>query len=249
MLFFKKKEPEKMALSGKGNVPVDRVRDLATRGFSEPDMIDTLRKEGYAADEIDRALTDALKMGVGGVAPPKTEGPSQASLPQLESFQPATAELPQMPETSLPQDFSQQQFSQDLQQLTQHPAAQQQQSWPQQPQQQQQQSYGAEEYIEYLVKERMGDVDDKVKEFTIRYQELEKRMAAAYDQLNSLSQTRASEQQQILNKMEAWKDVLQDVDDRMSGLEKAFKDTLPPMIESVRALSDLVERLKGEAKY
>lgn len=72
-------------------------------------------------------------------------------------------------------------------------------------------------------------------------------MSAAYDQLSSLSQTRTSEQQQILNKMDSWKDVLEDVDMRLSALEKAFKDTLPPMIESVRALSDLVERLKREA--
>jgi len=232
-----------MALLGKGMVPVDRVRDLATRGFSEPDMIDSLRKEGFAADEIDKALTEALKMGVGGLAPPKTEQ-TPAALPQLESFQPSVATLPQMPETSLPQDFSQQQFSQEWQ-----PSPQPQQTWSQPAQQQQQQSYGSEEYIEYLVKERMSDIDDKVKEFAVRYQELEKRMATAYDQLNALAQTRTNEQQQILNKMDAWKDVLQDVDNRMSALEKAFKDTLPPMIESVRALSDLVERLKSEAKY
>jgi len=244
MLFFKKKEPEKMSVSGKGGVPIERVRDLASRGFSEPDMIDTLRKEGYAADEIDQALTEALKMGVTGVAPPKTE-PAPASLPQLEAFQPTLATMPEMPESSLPQDYSQQQqWVPEAQQQS----VQVQQTWSPQPQQQQQ-SYGSEEYIEYLVKERMGDIDDKVKEFTIRYQELEKRMAAAYDQLNSMSQTRSSEQQQILNKMDAWKDVLQDVDDRLTALEKAFKDTLPPMIESVRALSDLVERLKGEAKY
>jgi len=40
---------------------------------------------------------------------------------------------------------------------------------------------------------------------------------------------------------------LQDVDNRLTGLERAFKDTLPPLIESVRSLSDLVERLKREA--
>jgi hypothetical protein len=238
MLFFKKKEPEKMTVSGKGIVPTDRVRELASRGFSEPDMIDALRKEGFAADEIDKALTDALKMGVSGMAPPRAE-PMPATLPQLEQFQPSVAAVPQLPETSLPQDYFQ---PQPQQQWTQ-------QQWqqPQQSQQSQQQSYGSEEYIEYLVKERMSDIDERVQEFTIRYQELEKRMQAAYDQLTALSQTRTSEQQQILNKMDSWKDVLQDVDNRMTGLERAFKDTLPPLIESVRSLSDLVERLKREA--
>lgn len=248
MLFFKKKEPEKMSVSGKGNIPIDRVKDLASKGFGEPDMIDTLRKEGFAADEIDRALTEALKEGVSGVTPPKTPEPSAAMLPELESFQPTVAAMPEMPETSLAQDYSQQAWV-PQQAPQQYPSQQ----WPvqaaqqlQQPQSQQQ-SYGTEEYVQYLVKERMSEVDDKVKEFTIRYQELEKRMSAAYDQLSSLSQTRTSEQQQILNKMDSWKDVLEDVDMRLSALEKAFKDTLPPMIESVRALSDLVERLKREA--
>jgi len=230
MLFFKKKEPESITLSGRGIVPLDRVRDLASRGFSEPDMIDTLRKEGYSPDEIDKALTDALKMGVSGVAPPQIAS-SQAALPQLEQFQPTVAALPQMPETSLPsapQDYFQQQ-------------------WPQPAQAQQQQPYATEEYIEYLVKDRMSEIDEKVQEFTIRYQELEKRLQGAYDQLTALTQTRTSEQQQILNKLESWKDVLQDVDVRLTGLEKAFKDTLPPLIESVRSLSDLVERFKKEA--
>jgi len=250
MLFFKKKEPEKIAVSGKGGIPIDRVRDLASKGFSEPDMIDALRKDGFSADEIDKALTEALKEGVGGVTPPKMEEQSMAVLPELESFQPTIAAPPEMPETSLPQDYSQQAWAQQpqMQQWQQQYPTQQ---WPvqqmQQGQQPQQQSYGTEEYVEYLVKERMSEIDDKVKEFTIRYQELEKRMAVAYDQLSSLSQTRTSEQQQILNKMDSWKDILQDVDMRLSALEKAFKDTLPPMIESVRALSDLVERLKREA--
>jgi len=238
MLFFKKKEPEKFASSGKGAVPIDRVRDLASRGYSEPDMIDSLRKEGFSADEIDRALTDALKMGISGLAPPVAEA-SPAMLPQLEQFQPTVGAMPQMPETSLPQDYFQPQPQMQPQQW-------QQQSWPQQTQQQPQ-SYGSEEYVEYLVKERMGQIDEKVQEFTIRYQELEKRVQAAYDQLTALTQTRTSEQQQILGKMDAWKDLMEDIDNRLSALEKAFKDTLPPMIESVRALSDLVERLKREA--
>jgi hypothetical protein len=67
MALFKKKEPETMT-TGKG-APIDRVKDLSTRGFSEPDMIEVLRKEGYNPEEIDSALTEALKEGV-GVAPP-----------------------------------------------------------------------------------------------------------------------------------------------------------------------------------
>jgi hypothetical protein len=40
---------------------------------------------------------------------------------------------------------------------------------------------------------------------------------------------------------------MNEVNMRMASLEKAFKETLPALIESVRSLSDLVQRLKREA--
>ncbi len=42
---------------GKGFVPVNRVKELSGKGFSEPEMIDVLRREGYSAEEIDRAFS------------------------------------------------------------------------------------------------------------------------------------------------------------------------------------------------
>jgi methyl-accepting chemotaxis protein len=41
--------------------PVERVKELSSHGFSEPEIIDVLRKEGYGPQEIDLAFTQALK--------------------------------------------------------------------------------------------------------------------------------------------------------------------------------------------
>lgn len=212
---FKKKEPETMAM-GKG-APTDRVKELASKGFSEPDMIDVLRKEGYTPEDIDSALTESLKMGVSGVTPPAPEFQEQISpiLPALE-MTPAQVSAPIMPETSLPQSYYQQQ-------------------------------YPTEEYVEYLVRERMGGVDEKINEFSIRYEELEKRMQTVWDQLNTIATGRSSEQQQLLQKMDMLKDSMSEMEIKLGSLEKAFRETLPALIESVRALSDLVERMKREA--
>jgi len=211
---FKKKEPETMSV-GKG-VPIDRVKELSGKGFSEPDMIDVLRKEGYSPEEIDSALTEALKMGVSGIAAPAQ--PQQEQAPLLPALQPVEAvqNIPIMPETSLPQNYYQQQ-------------------------------YPTEEYVEYLVRERMGGVDEKINEFSIRYEELEKRMQTVWDQLNTIASGRSTEQQQILQKLDVFKDSLVEMETRMGSLEKAFRETLPALIESVRALSDLVGRVKREA--
>jgi len=214
LTLFKKKEPEAMS-SSKG-APMDRVRELASKGFSEPDMIDVLRKEGYRPEDIDKALNDSLKMGVGGITPPSPTFQEQTpNLPTLENIQPQIMQ-PVMPETSLPQNYYQQQ-------------------------------YPTEEYVEYLVRERMGGVDEKINEFSIRYEELEKRMQTVWDQLNTIATGRSSEQQQILQKMDLFKDTMVEMETRMSSLEKAFRETLPALIESVRALSDLVGRVKREA--
>jgi hypothetical protein len=42
------------------------------------------------------------------------------------------------------------------------------------------------------------------------------------------------------------KDTMVEMTGRLSSLEKAFKDALPALIESVRSLTDLVQRVKRE---
>src|SRR3972149_3615109 len=100
--FFKKKTP----VSGKGMVPTDRAKELTSKGFSEIEVIDILRKEGYSAEEIDKALTQAVKFGVTAEAPSQTAQSSSEKLPTLEEIAPTPlkAEMPEMPETSLPQE-------------------------------------------------------------------------------------------------------------------------------------------------
>jgi len=88
--------------------------------------------------------------------------------------------------------------------------------------------------------------DQKISEFVIKYTELEKRIGELNSQLTSMAQARTSEEQLILSKIDSFKEVMNDLNIRMGGMEKAFKDTLPALIESVRALSDLVGRLKRE---
>jgi hypothetical protein len=213
--FLRKAAPE-AAPSGKGVVPVDRVSELASRGFSEHEMIDVLRKEGFSADEIDKAMTNVLKLGVtGGPQPPPSAGPEE--LPSLEQFQTPQPQMPEMPDTSLPQEYYQ----------------------PQQ--------YSSEEYVDYLVKEKTRAVDEKISEFTVRYTELEKRIIELNNQLTTIIQAKTGEEQQILSRLDSFKDMVNELNIRMGSLEKAFKDTLPALIESVRALCDLVQRLKRES--
>ncbi|MBI1978648.1 MAG: hypothetical protein HYS62_01140 [Candidatus Aenigmarchaeota archaeon] len=208
---------------GKGTIPVERVRDLTGRGFSEVEVIDVLRKEGYSPEEIDNALTQSLRFAAS--EPARTENPaeyprSEPALPTLEDIIPRQQQqTPQIPETSLPQEYYQGY----------------------------QQNYPTEEYVDYVVQARMGDVTQKITEFSVKAQEIERRIQEVGDRINEIMSLRNAEQTQILSKIETFKEGVSDIETRMAGLEKAFKETLPALIESVRALTDLVQRLKREA--
>ncbi|MFH0711008.1 MAG: hypothetical protein V1944_00350 [Candidatus Aenigmatarchaeota archaeon] len=212
--FGKKNIPAPVMTSGK--VPTERVGELSAKGFPEGEIIDVLRRDGYSADDIDRAMTQVLKLGVTGTP----TQPQVSNLPQLEPLESMQQQMPQMPETSIPEQYY----------------------YPQQ----QQPQYSSEEYIDFLVKERVGEVDHKIQEFIVKNAELEKRLAEINNQITALVQTRTTEEQAILSRLDSYKDVLEDVSIRMGSLEKAFKETLPALIESVRALSDLVQRMKRE---
>jgi hypothetical protein len=208
---FMQEKPVESVLMGKGYIPVDRIKQLAQKGFSEQDMIDVLRKEGFSPDEIDKGLTEALKEGVGGIVPP-TE---HSALPTMEELQPKMA-APVVPEAPLPEQYY---------------ATQQ---------------YPTEEYVEYLVKERTSGLDQKLGEFTIRYSELEKRLVEMSERLNAMASEKGSGEQLIISKIDSMKDSLVDMESKVSAFEKAFKDTLPALIESVRALSNLAQKTRRE---
>lgn len=190
-------------------VPTERVKDLAAKGFSEPEMIDVLRREGYSPEEIDRALTEALKTSV---APSKAE--EKPVLPTLEELVPKREERVEIPETSLPQEYYQ---------------------------------YPVEDYLDALIQARVSDVDEKMKEFSIKYEELEKSVKSLSEQLNELAQGRKGEQQQVIQKIDNCVEIVNEMNIRLGNLEKAFKEALPALIESVRSLSDIVHRLKSSA--
>ena len=194
---------------GRGFIPTDRVKELSDKGFSEPEMIDVLRKEGFSADEIDRALTQALELKVSGAPEP------QPSFQTPLQTQPSS-QIPQIPEPSI--------------------------QYPQAPE-----GYGTEELIESIVNERVADVDQRLVEFSAKHAELERNVSNLHHQLSIMTKGRSQAEQTIIARMESLKDSIEDMNAKVSSLEKAFKDALPALIESVRSLTDLVQRVKRES--
>lgn len=207
------------------SAPVNRVKELTGKGFSELEVIDVLRKEGYPPEEIDKALASSLKGGITS-KPAHTHKPEEGKtgepkLPTLEEIAPKQTEMPEMPETYEAPAPEEEYYEQE--------------------------TYPTEEYIEYVVKERLGETKRFMDEISLKSRELEKRIENLHEQINVLIQTRTSEQTQLLNRIDNFRGVMEDIEIRLGGMEKAFKEILPALIESVRALSDLVQRVKREA--
>lgn len=221
-----KKKPEEVMRSGKGHIPTERVGSLSDKGFSEPEIIDVLRKEGYSAEEIDRSLTQALRIGVTGESEEPTErlptlrelrtqeAPLESS-PVFPEFRETKPIKPEMPEPSM-------QY---------YPTAE----------------YDTEELIESIVQERMGELDEKLVEFKTKYSDLERKILDIHHRLTVVSKGRTETEQTIISKIDSFKDTIDDTNGRLSSLEKAFKEALPALIESVRSLIELVQRFKKQA--
>jgi flagellar capping protein FliD len=201
------KKAEEVPRLGKGFIPSDRVRELSDKGFSEPEVIDVLRKEGFSAEEIDRALTQVLELKIAG------QPEQQPSFPTFGQQQ--QPQMPQIPEQSL-----------------QYPQAT--------------EGFGAEELIESIVNERMVDVSQELADFKIKQSDLERNISNLHHQLSLITKDRSQAEQAIMMKLDSMKDSMIDMNGKMSSLEKAFKDALPALIESVRSLTDLVHRFKKD---
>jgi len=208
-LFGKKKT------AGPGIPPIERVKELSSHGFSEPEIIDVLRKEGYSPEEIDRALTEALKARISEQKEEKKEEPKLPRVEDIISKSEAQQPLQTAAET-IPESYYQ---------------------------------YSAEDYVDYIdsiVQERVSEISQKLTDISARYQLLERKISALDQEIKELVQTRFSQQKEILDKIDAFRSSIEDINTRVGGLERAFKETLPALIESVRALSDLVQRMKKE---
>ncbi|MEM5843917.1 MAG: hypothetical protein QXX07_02610 [Candidatus Aenigmatarchaeota archaeon] len=206
---------------------LSRIEELSSRGLSEIEIIDTLRKEGYSPDEIDKGLTEALKFSATQpkappLPKPKEEPkklPSPPEPPKLPASLPAPLELPSEPMPQIPEISVQQDYF-----------------YPE---------YTTEEYIDYMIKEKTEELNRKISEFMLKQKELEAKILSLHEKLSEVSQTKVTEQQLIGTKIDSLREIIEEMNIRLESLEKAFKETLPALIESIRTLSELTQKLKG----
>jgi len=198
--------------------PVERVKELSSHGFSEPEIIDVLRKEGYSTQEIDLALTQALKEKL--QTPPLIQ---QKEEEKIASFEDVVKKVQ-------PEQPTQQQA---IQQLS-----------TQQAMLQTEQQYSWEDYfnyIDYLIHSRISEISKELENINLKYQNLERRIEEINQNMKQTIIAREETYNQILKKIEDLNNSFREVSQRIGVLEELFKEILPALIESVRSLTKIAQ--------
>lgn len=238
-----KKEPLK---TGKGEIPVQKVNEMFKYGLSERDVIETLRKEGYSAPEVSEALNRVIKTGV-EAKPASRETPSDMTIfpeeptipegvnPAMQSPIPASAfgvgEAPVM-ETEQPEE----RWPEELPEFPEMPMS----------------ISGAptheeiEEVVEVLVEEKWNELVRRLESIERRFANMDAKFREIDLQLASFKESGMGGQETLEGKIDEQKENFSNIEARLGSIEKAFKETLPSMIESVRTISEITERLKKE---
>ncbi len=266
-----------------GKIPPDRVASLSAQGMSEPEIIRTLRSEGYSPIEVDAAMKDALRSAVRpsrtappaparGFGPPEParfesrperrerrlvfgegdeeqlprpaqareppfmeEGPAnELELPRFPGFAPPPRKPAFAPAPPLPAEKTEMEEMEPI-----APAAK-----PASKEQRMQSRREFEEIAEGIVEEGMGALEKRVDDMGDRLKEITVRMNNLQQALNRVQGERRGDIAEITDKIEGYKQGMAEVSSRMEAVERTMKDSMTPMMQSLRSLSDAIKSFK-----
>ncbi len=215
MLFFgKKKEDER-------TVPVDEVERMARIGMSDKDIIKNLKSQGYSYSEIEKAMVSAVKKGVG-------EQPLFPEQQQQQSLQAPVQRNEQQPR-QLPQ----------LPDLPEAPSLEEELGLAEGPEMDMNPEVIVEELVESVVEEKWQKFEDRI-------DRLEDEIIKLHTKLKEMSQITG---QPVVHtkedaKVQELSEQLEEVQARVGGLEKAFKQFLPTLSRNIESLSEMIHELK-----
>lgn len=233
-------------------IPTDEVKALSSRGVPEPDIIRTLRREGYSTSDIDQAMKEALRSRVSGEAygPPEGNPPGNEQIPgdlgyplssggegadlppPPEYYSPRRAD-PDMPESPVGEDFMRPRIS----------------SRPSPSEERRSQRSGMdrkeiEELAEVIVDEKLRDIRGEMKSADARFTQFNSRLETLSAEIDKIRSEKSGEVKGIEQKIDNYSTHIDEMNGRIESMEKALKDSLSPMLESMRSLSELVKNMK-----
>ncbi len=232
------------------------VENMFQQGYSEEEIMDELQGQ-YSPTEISRAVNNAVtstatqdSSSPQAMTPYSQDADDEAVSPMDEGYNKSSEQEPQPPQEEALNNPENGGFNQQMNQQEQVQPQQQIQE-PQQEQQQMQQNLGTvdqatEELIETIVAEQFQRVS---KEFEGVYEELDiivEEVEDLEERVKELEIRDDEDQQQFVQKVDEMEDHIDAYQSRIGGLEKAFQQVLPSLVENVKDLTSLVQEIKSE---
>lgn len=221
------------------------IENMFSQGYSEDEIKQELQGQ-YPPEKIDNALTNA-------VANTATQGGSPDSGPEpMTPYQGDSEAVSPVDEGFSGDDQANNTMNEQPPQ--QPPAQQQPNQPPQQPPAQQQQQQGGnreasgdvEELVETIVAENLDRVET---EFENVYEEIDELKEVAEDleqRVHDLEVRDDEDNQEFIQKVDEMEEHIDSYQSRIGGLEKAFQQVLPSLVDNVRDLTELVQEIKTE---
>jgi prefoldin subunit 5 len=234
--------------------------------MSEPDIIRNLRREGYATGEIDQAMKEALRSRVSGnfynkpmvneygeasLGPPPEEAPEMEDIPKGLGYPgadmtddditppPYDSPAEQQREPQYP-DMPEGDYFNEPAQRRPAPAMR-------------GQTRGVdrreiEELAEVIVEEKLRELKEHFKAIDMQFQQVNRKVDSISDEMNRVRMEKSNEVKGIEAKIDGYSRNMDEINGRMESMEKALKDSLSPMLESMRSLAELVKSMKERGK-
>lgn len=198
--------------------PVDEVQRLTASGLSDKDVIKKLKSEGYSYEQIEQAMMQAVKQGVS-----PNQSPFQNYQPQQNYPQPA-------PQGSIEDVYSKDTEEEPMQ-------------FPELevPAQQEGLDISPEAIVEELVE---GVVEEKWQKFQQRIEKTESEISKMKIMLEQHKESTVQAAPDVGPRVNEMSEQLDDLQARVGGLEKAFKQFLPSLTQNIDSLSKMIHEMK-----
>jgi hypothetical protein len=216
------------------------VENLFDQGYSEEEVRKELQGQ-YSRDEIQGAINQAVKTSA---TTQQQEGPEP-----MTPYQEENNDLSPMDEGFDKNDNENNDLGdQGMQQQEMNPQPNPPMNQGQQPMNQQ--SSGAagdvEELIETIVAENFERVENEFENVYSEIDEMKEQLDDMENRMHDLEVRDDEDETQVIQKMDDLEQDINEYQSRIGGLEKAFQQVLPSLVDNVRDLTQLVQEIKQE---
>lgn len=195
-------------------VPIEDIRRMSASGLSDKDIIKELKNQGYSYEEIERAMLQAVKAGV-------EEEPKEK---QLERVEPIGYE--ERPSGGL-EELYPGEASPEL-------------PFPEISLPEEGPEVIVEELVEGVVEEKWQKFDEMLKKMRDEFEKIKIEMRQLEEKIGEGREVPIKDETGVTE----FSNRLEDLEARIGGLEKAFRQFLPSLTTNIESLSEMVHSMR-----